>query len=170
MVPKTFHLRERRLNPLQDWISEELLNPGLEAAMRPMRLDGLSEEQLSNHYVELAQGKQFKLVKVYCQTILSAFGDVEIALIVIADSLEWERLQQIVVASSREAFRLAETRLCEGTVDLVTVLQTQQALFTAEDQQVVARLARLQAVLNLFQALGGAWLPPGVAAGTNVVR
>jgi hypothetical protein len=97
MVPKTFHLRERRLNPLQDWISEELLNPGLEAAMRPMRLDGLSEEQLSNHYVELAQGKQFELVKVYCQTILSAFGDVEIALIAIADSLERERLQQIVL-------------------------------------------------------------------------
>jgi hypothetical protein len=24
--------------------------------------------------------------------------------------------------------------------------------------------------LSLFQALGGAWLPPGVAAGTNVVR
>ena len=63
-----------------------------------------------------------------------------------------------------------KTRLREGTVDLVTVLQTQQTLFTAEDQHVVARLARLQAVLSLFQALGGAWLPPGVAAGDNVVR
>jgi hypothetical protein len=38
--------------------------------------------------LELAQGKQFELLKVYCQTILSAFGDVEIALIAIADSLE----------------------------------------------------------------------------------
>jgi outer membrane protein TolC len=77
------------------------------------------------------------------------------------------RLQNLVVTSSREAFRLAETRLREGTV---TVLQTQQTVFTAEDQQVVARLARLQAVLSLFQALGGAWLPPCVAAGTNVLR
>jgi outer membrane protein, multidrug efflux system len=109
-------------------------------------------------------------VKVYCQTILSAFGDVEIALVVIADSLERERLQQIVVTSSRETFRLAETRLREGTVDLVTVLQTQQALFTSEDNHVVARLARLQAVLSLFQALGGGWMPPGVAAGVNVLR
>jgi len=33
-----------------------------------------------------------------------------------------------------------------------------------------ARLARLQAVLSLFQALGGGWLPPGVAAGVNVVQ
>jgi multidrug efflux system outer membrane protein len=120
--------------------------------------------------LELTQGKQFELLKVYCQTILSAFGDVEIALIAIADTLERERLQQLVVTSSREAFRLAETRLREGTVDLVTVLQTQQTLFTAEDLYSLARLARLQAVLSLFQALGGGWLPPGVAAGVNVMR
>ena len=115
--------------------------------------------------LELAQGKQFELVKVYCQTILSAFGDVEIALIAIAESLERERLQQLVVNSSREAFRLSEARLREGTIDLVTVLQTQQTLFTAEDNYSLARLARLQAVLSLFQALGGGWMPPGAAAG-----
>jgi outer membrane protein, multidrug efflux system len=120
--------------------------------------------------LELAQGRQFELVKVYCQTILSAFGDVEIALIAIADSLERERLQQIVVNSSREAFRLSEERLREGTIDLVTVLQTQQTLFTAEDNYSLARLARLQAILSLFQALGGGWMPPGVAAGTNVMQ
>jgi multidrug efflux system outer membrane protein len=120
--------------------------------------------------LQLTQGQQFELIKVYCQTILSAFGDVEIALIAIADGAERERLQQLVVTSSREAFRLAETRLREGTVDLVTVLQTQQTLFTAEDNHVVARLARLQAVLSLFQALGGSWMPPGVGAGPAVVR
>jgi outer membrane protein, multidrug efflux system len=129
-------------------------------------LDGfLLEGQL-----ELALGRQFELVKIYCQTILAGFGDVEIALIAIADTAERERLQQLVVTSSREAFRLAETRLREGTVDLVTVLQTQQTLFTAEDNHVIARLARLQAVLSLFQALGGSWLPPGVAAGANVMQ
>src|SRR6516165_1742152 len=120
--------------------------------------------------LELAQGRQFELVKVYCQTILSAFGDVEIALIAIADSLERERLQQLVVKSSREAVELSETRLREGTIDLVTVLQAQQTLFTAEDNYSLARLARLQAVLSLYQALGGGWLPPGVAAGVNVLQ
>ena len=120
--------------------------------------------------LEFAQGKQFELLKVYCQTILGGFGDVEIALIAIADTLERERLQQLVVTSSREAFNLAEARLREGTVDLVTVLQTQQTLFTAEDNYSLARLARLQAVLSLFQALGGGWFPRGVAAGVNVVQ
>jgi Outer membrane efflux protein len=51
--------------------------------------------------LELTQGRQFELVKVYCQTILSAFGDVEIALIAVADSAERERLQQIVVTCHR---------------------------------------------------------------------
>jgi outer membrane protein TolC len=45
-----------------------------------------------------------------------------------------------------------------------------QTLFTAEDNHLVARLARLQAVLSLFQALGGGWMSPGVAAGVNVLR
>ena len=73
-----------------------------------------------------------------------------------------------MVNSSRQAFNIAETRLREGTVDLVTVLQTQQTLFTADELLVQARLARLQAVLSLFQALGGSWLPPGVGANTTL--
>ena len=114
--------------------------------------------------LEFAQGRQFELLKTYCQTVLNGFRDVEVALIAIADGAERERLQQAVVTSSRRAFELSEVRLREGVADLVVVTQTQQTLFTAEDNLVLARLARLQAVLSLFQALGGGWLPPGVRA------
>ena len=114
--------------------------------------------------LEFAQGRQFELLKTYCQTVLNGFRDVEVALIAIADGAERERLQQAVVTSSRRAFELSEVRLREGVADLVVVTQTQQTLFTAEDNLVLARLARLQAVLSLFQALGGGWLPPGVQA------
>ena len=114
--------------------------------------------------LEFAKGRQFELLKTYCGTVLNGFRDVEVALIGIADGAERERLQQAVVASSRLAFQLSETRLREGVTDLVVVTQTQQTLFTAEDNLVLARLARLQAVLSLFQALGGGWLPPGVEA------
>ncbi len=92
-------------------------------------------------------------MKLYCQSILAAFGDVEIALIAIADGAERERLQRLVVTSSRQAFNIAETRLREGTIDLVTVLQTQQTLFTAEDLLVQARLARLA---GRIESLSGA--------------
>jgi outer membrane protein, multidrug efflux system len=107
-----------------------------------------------------AKGRQLELFSDYQRSIVSAFGDVEAALIAIADGAERERLQREVVMSSRNAFQIAETRLREGTVDLVIVLQTQQTLFQAEDALALARFARLQAVLSLFQALGGSWLPP----------
>ena len=64
-----------------------------------------------------------------------------------------------VVTSSRQAFDISEQRLREGTVDLVTVLQTQQTLYQAEDNLVQARLAHVQAIVSLYQALGGGWLP-----------
>jgi NodT family efflux transporter outer membrane factor (OMF) lipoprotein len=115
--------------------------------------------------LELAKGQQLAALETYRRSILSAFGDVERALIAVADTAETERLQRLVVASSRRAFELSEVRLREGTIDLVTLLQTQQTLFTAENQLVIVRLARFNAILSLFQALGGAWLPPGVDAG-----
>jgi multidrug efflux system outer membrane protein len=120
--------------------------------------------------LEFAKGRQLEFLKIYCQTIVASFGDVEIALIAIAESTERERLQRQVVASSRQAFNIAETRLREGTVDLITVLQTQQTLFQAEDNLVLARLARLQAVLSLFQALGGSWMPRAVGISANAIQ
>ena len=115
--------------------------------------------------LELAKGQQLAALETYRKSILSAFGDVERALIAVADTTEQERLQRLVVASSRRAFELSETRLREGTIDLVTLLQTQQTLFTAEDNLAIVRFSRMQAILSLFQALGGSWLPPGVDAG-----
>ena len=51
-----------------------------------------------------------------------------------------------------------------GTVNLITVLQTQQALFTAESNLVQVRLLKLEAAISLFQALGGGWTPELVQA------
>lgn len=117
--------------------------------------------------LEQAQGRQLELLSAYRKSIVSAFTDVERALIAIADNAQLERLQRLVVASSRQAFTIAESRLREGTVDLTTVLITQQALFNAQDNEVVVRLARLQAVLSLYQALGGSWMPPAANGAIN---
>jgi NodT family efflux transporter outer membrane factor (OMF) lipoprotein len=110
--------------------------------------------------LEFAKARRVELLNLYRRSVVSGFGDVENALIAIADTTEQERLQRQVVASSQRAFDIGNTRLREGTVDLVALLITQQALFTAQDNLIAARLARLQAVLSLYQALGGSWLPP----------
>jgi len=41
--------------------------------------------------------------------------------------------------------------------DLLNVLQTQQTLFNAQDSLIQIRLARLQASVSLYRALGGGW-------------
>ena len=81
----------------------------------------------------------------------------ERALIAVQQTARRERLQREVVHSSRRAFEISETRLREGTIDLITVLNTQLTLFQAQDVLAQARLDRLAAVVSLFQALGGGW-------------
>jgi len=47
--------------------------------------------------------------------------------------------------------------LYNGTIDILTVLNTQRILFQSQDQLAQARLTRAQAMVSLFVALGGGW-------------
>jgi NodT family efflux transporter outer membrane factor (OMF) lipoprotein len=109
--------------------------------------------------LDLQKGRQDELLQNYRKSVISAFSDVETALVNVRQTALRERLQRAVVDSSRRAFDISEQRLREGTIDLVTVLQTQQTLYTALDTLVVARLAHIQAIVSLYQALGGGWKP-----------
>jgi outer membrane protein TolC len=70
---------------------------------------------------------------------------------------EQERLVNEQEVNAAEAYRIAELQYREGVTDLLNVLQTQQTLFSAQDQLVQIRLARLQAGVGLYRALGGGW-------------
>jgi len=108
---------------------------------------------------DLQKAVQDELLQTYRKTVISAFSDVDTALATIKQANERLRLQRIVVTSSRRAFELSERQLRAGTIDIVTVLNTQLTLFQAEDALIQAQLARLQAVVSLYQALGGGWSP-----------
>jgi multidrug efflux system outer membrane protein len=109
--------------------------------------------------LELQRGLQTQFLQVYRKAVISAFSDVEKALIALQQLALQERYQRNVVSSSRRAFNLSEQELQQGTVNLVTLLQTEQTLFQAEDTLAQVQLARLQAVVSLYQALGGGWSP-----------
>jgi multidrug efflux system outer membrane protein len=108
---------------------------------------------------ELTQARQDELLQTYRKTVVSAFADVDNALVSIRETAAKLRLQREVVASSRRAFQLSEQQLRAGTADIVTVLNTQLTLFQAEDALWQAELARLLAIVSLYQALGGGWEP-----------
>src|SRR5437868_6427252 len=108
---------------------------------------------------ELTKARQDELLKTYRKTVVQSFADVDNALMSIRQTTEKLRLQREVLAASRRAFQLSEQQLRAGTADIVTVLNTQLTLFQAEDSLSQAQLARLLAIVSLYQALGGGWEP-----------
>jgi len=108
---------------------------------------------------ELTKARQDELLQIYRQTVIQSFADVDNALVAIRETTNRLRLQGDVLTASRRAFQLSEQQLRAGTADIVTVLNTQLTLFQAEDAQLQAQLARLLAIVSLYQALGGGWEP-----------
>jgi len=111
--------------------------------------------------VDVAASRERELAENYRKVVLAALADVESALAAGGRTAEQELLQGKVVAQARLALRLAEIRYREGADDLLTALDAQRTLFQAEDQLAQVRLARLQASVSLFKALGGGWKKPG---------
>ncbi len=142
-----------------------LFGPGawfytLSAGLTQPLFDGfLLESQLKQ-----AKGVQLQNLQAYRKAVLSAFADVEKALVALAKFTLQERLQAEAVAASQKAFDVSEAQFRGGTVNLLTVLQTEQTLFTNENTLVQVRLSKLLAASSLFQALGGGWTPQGTLA------
>ncbi len=107
-----------------------------------------------------ARARYDELVANYRGAVLAGFRDVEDALAAARYLAEVEAAQQEAATQAAEAFRLAETQYRAGAVDFLTVLDAQRSLFSAEDALVRARLARLDAAVSLYRALGGGWSDP----------
>jgi multidrug efflux system outer membrane protein len=114
--------------------------------------------------VDFAQSRERELVEFYRAAILAALADVENALVATSRTTEQERIQEQVRDEARRALGLAEVRYREGADDLLVVLDAQRTLFQAEDQLAQLRLARLQASVGLYKALGGGWQMPHTTA------
>jgi NodT family efflux transporter outer membrane factor (OMF) lipoprotein len=108
----------------------------------------------------LNKGRYDELLSNYHKSVISAFSNVEDALVATEQTAEQYRRQQDAVTKARRAYEITEIQLHAGTVNALTVLNTQSALFSAEDALVQVRFAHLQALVQLFNALGGGWQFP----------
>lgn len=106
---------------------------------------------------DLAQAQQQELIASYRKTVFTAFQDVEVALDLVKSTTDQLQFIDVQTKASAEAFRISELQYREGTIDILTLLQNQQSLFTAQDSLVQTKLARLEANLSLYNALGGGW-------------
>ena len=106
---------------------------------------------------DIARARETELVADYRSTVYNALSDTESALGQVTSLASQEAFVTDQVKNAAEAFRISELQYREGVADLLSVLQTQQALFTAQDTLVQVKLARLQAGVSLYRALGGGW-------------
>jgi NodT family efflux transporter outer membrane factor (OMF) lipoprotein len=107
--------------------------------------------------VDLTEARFEELAHVYRQAVISAFGDVETALVAARQLASQQALQESALEQARTAYELADIRYRAGAVDLLTVLDAQRTLFQVGDQLAQIKSARLQNQVALFRALGGGW-------------
>jgi outer membrane protein TolC len=82
---------------------------------------------------------------------------VESALVAAQQVTEQELRQQDAVDKAQRAYQFAQTQMSAGTVNILNVLNTENALFSAQDELVQVQYLRLQALIGLYTALGGGW-------------
>jgi outer membrane protein TolC len=107
--------------------------------------------------VAFSKARYTELLTTYHKTVLTAFSNVEGALVAAQQTTEQQKRQQDAVATARRAYEFAQTQMSAGTVNILTVLNTENALFSAQDELVQVNYLHLQALVDLFTALGGGW-------------
>jgi len=107
--------------------------------------------------VVFSNARYAELLSTYHKTVISAFGNVEDALVAARQTKEQQIRQQKAVDTARRAFQYAQTQMSAGTVNILNVLNTENALFSAQDELVQIQYLHLQSLVDLFTALGGGW-------------
>jgi multidrug efflux system outer membrane protein len=107
--------------------------------------------------VEAEEARTWQLLARYEQTILNAWREVEDALIA-TSTYEAElaaRMRQVEAAT--DAAHLAWVRYEGGMTSYLEILETQRSLFGAQLAESETRQLRLNAIVELYAALGGGW-------------
>jgi outer membrane protein, multidrug efflux system len=107
--------------------------------------------------VSFSKARYTELLTTYHKTVLTAFSNVESALVAARQTADQQERQRNAVAKARRAFEFAQTQMSAGTVNVLTVLNTENALFSAQDVLVQVEYSHLQALIDLYTALGGGW-------------
>jgi multidrug efflux system outer membrane protein len=107
--------------------------------------------------LEYSKARDAELLDDYRKSIVSALGNVEDGLAAVQRTGQQLSEQTDVVKTAQRAYEISEAQYKAGTIDLLTVLTTETALFQAQQMFIQVRLAHAQALVGLFQALGGGW-------------
>lgn len=109
------------------------------------------------YQVKVAEAQAKAAIAQYDKTVLTAFKEVEDALITVDKAKSQREAQEDQVAALQEALHLADLRYQGGRASYLDVLTAQRALYEAELALVDTRKTQLNAVVQIYKALGGGW-------------
>jgi multidrug efflux system outer membrane protein len=124
---------------------------------------GLTGPLLNSQFLgfqqEAAEAQAKQALAQYEQNVLTAFREVEDALVAVRTARDQNKAQQQQVAALQSALRLAELRYKSGLANYLDVLVARRSLFEAELALTGSRRLHLVSVVQLYKALGGGWSP-----------
>ena len=107
--------------------------------------------------VRLAEAQKQELLLTYQQSIQGAFRDVSNALVAYRKNREFRIQEEKLTEAARDASQLSEQRFNAGATDYLEVLTNETNYFSDELTLAQAQFNELQALVQLYQALGGGW-------------
>ena len=108
--------------------------------------------------VEIEEAKTKEALHFYENTVLTAFREVEDALV----EIDTYKKQMVAVErkekAAKNAYRLAKLRYDKVVSNYLEVLETERALFSAELELSELKQQYLNGYVKLYKALGGGWI------------
>ncbi len=105
-----------------------------------------------------AEAQQQEALFNYQRSILNAFADVDNALVDHSTSLERLSALRAEVDANSNYVRLARLRYENGYTSYIEVLDADQRLFSSQLLLAAQQAQILNALVNLYQAMGGGWV------------
>jgi len=107
--------------------------------------------------VRLEQSQARELATVFARTAHSAVIDVEIALVSIEGLVRQVERSRDAVVTARQSNDLVEFRYRQGLTPLLSVLETQRSLNSAQQSLILSEQALANSLIDLQLSLGGDW-------------
>lgn len=138
---------------LKDWLSANSLFATIAGnLLQPI----FYQRQLKTAY-EVAQIRQEQALLSYEKTLLLAGNDVSNALFDYQTQTETITLEEKRSQALSKAVNYSEQLLINGLANYLEVLTARQSVLATQLNLVNARYAQLNAIVNLYEALGGGW-------------
>ncbi len=107
--------------------------------------------------IEIADAETRAAFAAYENTVVSALGEIEIALTEYTQELARRSDLEASAASAERAAELARLRFEEGLDDFLDVIDAQRTLLAAQDRLEQSRLESTRRAITAYRALGGVW-------------